>query len=81
MEDKFGGGEKAGKEKERKEKKAVVAPVGQEMIIVKVNDRLGTAAQIPCLASDPISEWKFCFCPIWLMKVWVGLLVLICAVL
>lgn len=58
VEDKFGGGEKAGKEKERKEKKAVVAPVGQEMIIVKVNDRLGTAAQIPCLASDPISEWS-----------------------
>lgn len=49
--DKFGSGEKP-----REEKKPTVAPVGQEMIIVKVNDRLGTAAQIPCLASDPISE-------------------------
>jgi len=56
VEDKFSGGEKPRKEKENKEKKAAVAPVGQEMIIVKVNDRLGTAAQIPCLASDPISE-------------------------
>lgn len=26
------------------------------MIIVHVNDRLGTKAAIPCLASDPISE-------------------------
>lgn len=26
------------------------------MIIVNVNDRLGTKAAIPCLASDPISE-------------------------
>lgn len=53
MEDKFSG-EKPKKEKEKKVKPAV-APVGQEMIIVNVNDRLGTKASIPCLASDPIS--------------------------
>lgn len=53
VEDKFGG-EKPKKEKEKKVKSAV-APVGQEMIIVNVNDRLGTKASIPCLASDPIS--------------------------
>jgi hypothetical protein len=27
------------------------------MIVVHVNDRLGTKAAIPCLASDPISEY------------------------
>jgi hypothetical protein len=26
------------------------------LIIVHINDRLGTKAAIPCLASDPISE-------------------------
>jgi hypothetical protein len=26
------------------------------MIVVHVNDRLGTKAAIPCLASDPISS-------------------------
>ena len=40
-----------------KKKKSKAAPVmtSQEMIIVNVNDRLGTKASIPCLASDPIS--------------------------
>ncbi|KAF2654413.1 ubiquitin-like protein [Lophiostoma macrostomum CBS 122681] len=28
------------------------------MIIVTVNDRLGTKAQIPCLASDPVKVFK-----------------------
>jgi len=28
------------------------------MIIVRVNDRLGTAASIPCLASDPVKLFK-----------------------
>ena len=42
--------------KEKKEKKAVPAPTGEPMIIVHVNDRLGTKAAIPCLASDPISK-------------------------
>ncbi len=46
-------------EKPKKEKKAEpkIAPVGEPMIIVNVNDRLGTKAAIPCLASDPISEF------------------------
>jgi hypothetical protein len=29
------------------------------MIIVHVNDRLGSKASIPCLASDPISMFPF----------------------
>ncbi|MCJ1305095.1 hypothetical protein MMC08_007909 [Hypocenomyce scalaris] len=44
--------------KEKKEKKAVPAPTGEPMIIVHVNDRLGTKAAIPCLASDPIKLFK-----------------------
>ncbi|ORY08346.1 ubiquitin-related domain-containing protein [Clohesyomyces aquaticus] len=28
------------------------------MIIVTVNDRLGTKAQIPCFASDPVKVFK-----------------------
>ena len=45
-------------EKEKKKKKKVaptIQPTGEPMIIVNVNDRLGTKASIPCLASDPIS--------------------------
>ena len=42
--------------KEKKEKKSSApAPTSEPMIIVNVNDRLGTKASIPCLASDPIS--------------------------
>lgn len=68
VEDKFGGrhdmaeefGEKKANgdkppEKQRKEKKSAPAPTGEPMIIVNVNDRLGTKASIPCMASDPIS--------------------------
>lgn len=47
-------GEKPKKEKKEK-KPAPIAPTGEPMIIVNVNDRLGTKAAIPCLASDPIS--------------------------
>ncbi|KAA6414918.1 MAG: hypothetical protein FRX48_01668 [Lasallia pustulata] len=43
---------------EKKEKKAAPAPTGEPMIIVHVNDRLGTKAAIPCLASDPIKLFK-----------------------
>lgn len=49
---------KAGNEKkEKRERKPApaMAPAGEPMIIVNVNDRLGTKASIPCLASDPIS--------------------------
>lgn len=49
--------------KERKEKKeknekqsSGIVPPGEPMIIVNVNDRLGTKAAIPCYASDPISQ-------------------------
>ncbi|CAK1356933.1 unnamed protein product [Cercospora beticola] len=45
--------------KEKKEKKPKAAPVSNEpMIIVTVNDRLGTKAQIPCLASDSVKAFK-----------------------
>ncbi|MCJ1428632.1 hypothetical protein MMC29_006542, partial [Sticta canariensis] len=52
---------KAGKEsKEKSERKSTLAmaPAGEPMIIVNVNDRLGTKASIPCLASDPIKLFK-----------------------
>ncbi len=42
---------------ERKERKEVQrTTAGEPMIIVNINDRLGTKAAIPCLASDPISQ-------------------------
>ncbi|KAF2475529.1 ubiquitin-like protein [Lindgomyces ingoldianus] len=34
------------------------APPSEPMIIVTVNDRLGTKAQIPCFASDPVKVFK-----------------------
>ncbi|KAI9791213.1 MAG: hypothetical protein M1816_004205 [Peltula sp. TS41687] len=37
---------------------STVAPSNEPMIIVNVNDRLGTKAAIPCLASDPIGLFK-----------------------
>ena len=49
------GGEKE-KKKEKKHKVKAPKPTNEPMIVVNVNDRLGTKAQIPCLASDPISE-------------------------
>lgn len=64
VEDKFGkkddGPEKNGgdkpPDKPRKEKKSAPAQTtGEPMIVVNVNDRLGTKASIPCMASDPIS--------------------------
>lgn len=48
-------------EKPKKEKKAastITAPVNEAMIIVNVNNRLGTKAAVPCLASDPISTFS-----------------------
>ena len=46
--------------KEKKEKKAAAVPAsGEAMIIVNVNDRLGTKAAIPCYASDPISQHRY----------------------
>lgn len=44
--------------KKKKEKRSKIAPTAEPMIIVTVNDRLGTKASIPCLASDPIKAFK-----------------------
>jgi hypothetical protein len=49
--------EKAEK-KEKKEEKPVAAVPQEPMIVVNVNDRLGTKAAIPCLASDPVKLFK-----------------------
>ena len=46
------------KERKRREKEIKgPKPTDEPMIIVNVNDRLGTKAQIPCLASDSISAY------------------------
>lgn len=37
---------------------AAPVPVGEPMIVVHVNDRLGTKAAVPCLASDSIKLFK-----------------------
>jgi hypothetical protein len=73
VEDKFGVADKFGPPKKTDDKKentdkppersaaAAAAPQanhGEPMIIVHVNDRLGTKAAIPCLASDPIKLFK-----------------------
>lgn len=73
MEDKFGVADKFGPSKAKKTEEnrtdtpperptAASAPQaashGEPMIIVHVNDRLGTKAAIPCLASDPIKLFK-----------------------
>lgn len=50
------GEKKEKKEKKKKDKKPVLPQSGEPMIVVHVNDRLGTKAAIPCLASDPISK-------------------------
>ncbi|PTU24021.1 hypothetical protein P175DRAFT_0513101 [Aspergillus ochraceoroseus IBT 24754] len=39
-------------------KKPAMPGTGEEMIIVNVNDRLGTKAAIPCLPSDTIRDFK-----------------------
>ncbi|KAF4844251.1 Ubiquitin-like modifier HUB1 [Colletotrichum siamense] len=44
--------------KREKPAPAPAAAGGEEMIIVHVNDRLGTKAAIPCLASDPVKMFK-----------------------
>ena len=44
--------------KDKVESAPVQQATGEPMIIVHVNDRLGTKAAIPCLASDPIKLFK-----------------------
>lgn len=48
------------KPKEKEKKPAPVQPAmpQQEMILVTVNDRLGTKKQIPCLPTDTIKDFK-----------------------
>ncbi|KAJ4266467.1 ubiquitin-like modifier hub1 [Fusarium torreyae] len=45
-------------EKEKEKPKAPVQQAGEEMIIVNVNDRLGTKAAVPCLESDTVGQLK-----------------------
>ncbi|KAF4454123.1 Ubiquitin-like modifier hub1 [Fusarium austroafricanum] len=56
-----GNRDQRGERKEKKEEKPK-APVaqqgGEEMIIVNVNDRLGTKAAVPCLESDTVGQLK-----------------------
>ncbi|KAL9114059.1 MAG: hypothetical protein Q9227_001831 [Pyrenula ochraceoflavens] len=44
--------------KEKKEKKSVPTAPAEKMIIVNVNDRLGTKAAIPCFPSDTVKVFK-----------------------
>lgn len=46
--------EKLKKDKKEKKKEPKIAPTSEPLIIVNVNDRLGTKAAVPCLASDSI---------------------------
>ena len=46
------------KKKEKKEKKPAPAVPQQPMIIVTVNDRLGTKKAVPCFASDSVKDFK-----------------------
>ncbi|KAL8737439.1 MAG: hypothetical protein Q9181_001685 [Wetmoreana brouardii] len=48
--------DKPHKEKKEKKKEPKLAPTAEPMIIVNVNDRLGTKVAIPCLGSDSIRE-------------------------
>lgn len=54
--------DKSGKDetgkKEKPAKKAAPVKSGQEMIIVHINDRLGTKTAVPCLPSDTIGQLK-----------------------
>ncbi|KAH9828094.1 ubiquitin-like protein (HubA) [Teratosphaeria destructans] len=60
MAEKFGSqAPKSDGTKKEKKKKAAAAPVSnQPMIVVNVNDRLGTKAAIPCFASDSVKGFK-----------------------
>ena len=72
VEDKFGVAEKFGTSSSKKDgehtdepperpaasSKNVTAHPGEPTIVVHVNDRLGTKAAVPCLASDPIKLFK-----------------------
>lgn len=44
--------------KDKKSKKLPKPPSDEPMIVVNINDRLGTKAAIPCLASDSVKAFK-----------------------
>jgi hypothetical protein len=46
------------KDRDKKPTGPAVASTGEAMIIVTVNDRLGTKTQVPCLPSDPVKVLK-----------------------
>jgi hypothetical protein len=46
------------KDKDKKPSGPAIASTGEAMIIVTVNDRLGTKTQVPCLPSDPVKVLK-----------------------
>ncbi|KAL1899955.1 hypothetical protein Cpir12675_001176 [Ceratocystis pirilliformis] len=46
------------RDKSKKSATPAAPTSGEEMIIVHVNDRLGTKAAIPCFASDRVKEFK-----------------------
>lgn len=59
VEDKFGPSKDTSKPPVRAPAAAPTGPSDNEpMIIVYINDRLGTKAKIPCLASDPVRLFK-----------------------
>ena len=58
MKDGGGGEEKKKEKKKKKDKVKGPKPTSEPMIIVNVNDRLGTKAQIACLGSDPVSKYS-----------------------
>lgn len=52
------GSDKKEKKDEKKKKKASAIAPGQELIVVNINDRLGTKTAVPCLPSDTIGQLK-----------------------
>ncbi|KAI9166710.1 Ubiquitin-like modifier hub1 [Paramyrothecium foliicola] len=51
-------GEGKGKKDEKKKKKTASIAPGQELIVVNINDRLGTKTAVPCLPSDTVGQLK-----------------------
>lgn len=52
------GTKKPKKEKKDKKPSAAAIAAGQELIVVNVNDRLGTKTAVPCLPGDTIGQLK-----------------------
>lgn len=56
--DKFGLSTSKSDKKDKQKKTPKVAPPSEPMIVVNINDRLGTKASIPCFASDSVKAFK-----------------------